>query len=130
MNTAKVKIIAALTAITLSAAGCSSAPERPDQQLARAETGIEFAEENGAVEYGRTALDRARNNLRLAQQEAQAGEYEEALRLAQKAEVDAELAAAQSSTGKAREALEQIKESIATLRREIAQVDTSRGGQS
>jgi hypothetical protein len=75
-------------------------------------------------------LDRAQENLRLAQQSAEAGEYEKSLRFAQKAEIDAELAAAQSNTGKAREALEEIMESIATLRREIAQTELNRGGHS
>jgi tetratricopeptide (TPR) repeat protein len=130
MNTAEIRIIAAMTAIVLGAAGCASAPERPDQQLARAETSIEFAEENGAREFGLAALDRAQENLRLAQQSAEAGEYEKSLRFAQKAEIDAELAAAQSNTGKAREALEEIMESIATLRREIAQTELNRGGHS
>ncbi len=130
MKNTEVRFFAALTAIALMAAGCSSTPERPETQLARAETSVEFAEENGAREFGSAALDQAREHLRLARQEAQEGEYEDSLRLAEKASVDAELAAAQTQTGKAREALEEIRLSIETLRRELSQVYISRGGQS
>lgn len=120
--------VAAVFAVVV--AGCAGSPDRPEQQLARAETSIEFAEENGAREFAMVALDRARENLRLAQLQADDGDYAEALRLAEKAEIDAELAAAQSNTGKANESLQEILDSIEMLRREVALVDTSEGGQS
>jgi len=116
---------AAFAAVMLVASGCASAPDRPERQLARAETSIEFAEQNGASEYGSTALDRARYHLEIAQNEADEGDHADALRHAEKAELDAELAAAQTSTGKASEALEEIRKSIETLRREIARNEFS-----
>ncbi|MEJ8569140.1 DUF4398 domain-containing protein [Elongatibacter sediminis] len=109
-----------LATLLVTATGCAAAPDRPDKQLTRAETSIEFAEQNGAREFGSSALDRARQNLEMAYDYADQDEYRAALRAAEKAELDAELAAAQANTSKADEALAEIRESIETLRREIA----------
>lgn len=126
MKRHRFKILsAALATAALAASGCVSTPDRPEQQLARAETSIEFAEQNGARDYGPTALERARNHLATARREADDGEYADALRAAQKAELDAELAAAQTSTRKAEEALEEINDNIEALRREIARQEIS-----
>jgi hypothetical protein len=115
------------TAITLALTltACASAPDRPERQLARAETGIEIAEENGAQEFGPAALERARNEYDQARIAADNGEYELALRLAQRAELDAELAMAQTNHGKASIALRELQDSIQTLRREIARNQAS-----
>lgn len=120
-----MKFGAVAAAAALTASGCASAPDRPERQLARAEAGIEFAEQNDAGEYGAAALERARNHLDVARREADDGEYEAALEAAEKAELDAELAAAQATTAKADQALEEIRESIDTLRRELARHDMS-----
>lgn len=126
MNTSKrIATSLGLATFLAAAAGCAAAPDRPEKQLARAETSIEFAEQNGATEFGATALDRARQHLDSAHAYADDGEYADALRAAEKAELDAELAAAQAQTSKAREALAEIRESIETLRREIARNDIS-----
>jgi hypothetical protein len=119
---------AALAASVLVGSGCAAQPDRPEGQLARAETSIEFAEENGASEYGAAALGRARTHLATARDFAGEGEYELALQAAEKAELDAELAAARTNRHKAEEALVEINESIATLRREIAREQA--GGES
>ena len=113
-------------ALALSGAACASAPEiKPDRQLASAETSIEFAEENGAREYGPGALDRAKAQLDQAEIAAANEEYELALRLAERAELDAELAMAKTNHLKAEQALREIQESIRLLRAEIARNQTS-----
>ena len=103
----------------LAASGCASSPDIPEGQFARAQTSIEFAEQSGAREYGAAALERARNNLSIAQREAADGDYDEALFAAEKTELDAKLTAAQSDTRKAGNSLKEITDSISTLRREI-----------
>jgi hypothetical protein len=115
------------TAIVLAfgCAACASAPDRPEAQLASAETSIEFAEENGAQEFGPAALERARTELERARQAAVNEEYQLALELAERAELDAELAAAQTNHEKAVVALLEIQQSISTLRREIARNQSS-----
>jgi tetratricopeptide (TPR) repeat protein len=110
--------------------GAAPPPHRPERQLARAETGIEFAEQSGAAEYGQAALGRARTELAMAWEFAEEGEYELALQAAERAELDAELAAAQTNRRKAEDALGEINASIETLRREIAREQTGYGGES
>lgn len=110
---------AAIAAFALLAGGCASSPDRPIERLARAEQGIEAAEQSGAREYGATALDRAQTKLVRARLAADQGEHEKAERLAHEAELDAELAAAQASRSKAEEALREVQASITTLREEI-----------
>lgn len=111
---------AAIAAGVLMVGGCASSPDQPVEQLARAEQSIELAEQNGAREFGSPALDKAQTKLARARLAAEEGEYEKASRLATQAELDAELAAAQSSRGKAQESLREINASIATLRDEVA----------
>ena len=120
----------ALAASVLVVSGCATQPDRPERQLVRAETSIEFAEQSGAGEYGTAALGRARAHLDAARDFANEGEYEYALQAAEKAELDAELAAARTNRHKAEDALEEINESIATLRREIAREQAGYGGES
>lgn len=106
-------------------AACASNPNLAESQLARAETSVEFAEENGAREFGPAALERAQTELEMARAAAAEKEYETALRLAERAELDAELAAAQTHHEKAMIALLEIQQSIQTLRREIARNQSS-----
>ena len=126
-----MKTVASMTlkgtaiALAMSCVACASAPDIPERQMARAETSIEFAEQNDAQEFGPAALERARNQLDQAGTAAAHGEYELALRLAERAELDAELALAQTNHEKAELALHEIQESIETLRREIARNQSS-----
>lgn len=105
--------------VMLLVSGCGSSPERPDRQLARAESSIQRAERSGARQHGSLALDRAREKLMQARRAVDNEEMKVALRLAAEAEVDAELATAQADRYKADNALREINDSIETLRREI-----------
>lgn len=100
-------------------AACASTGDRADEQLAHASESIEAAEQSGGREYGPVALESAQTKLTLARIAMERGEHEEALRLAHEAELEAELAAAQASRGKAEDALEELDDSIRTLREEI-----------
>lgn len=111
--------------LALSCTACASAPDIPERQMASAETSIEFAEQNDAREFGPAALERAKTQLDQAEIAVANEEYELALRLAERAELDAELALAQTNHEKARLALQEIQESIQTLRREIARNQSS-----
>ena len=112
--------LAAAVTLSLSLSGCASSMPRPDEQIASATTSVELAEQSGAREFGPAALESARTNLSLAQEAADRNDNETALRLATEAELDAELAAAQAGHYKAEEALAEIRDSIRTLRDEIA----------
>lgn len=130
MMTQQTKMTVLLVVSVFFASGCATQPDRPERQLARAETSIEFAEQSGAAEFDVAALGRARDHLDTAERLAAEGEYELALHAAEKAELDAELAAARTTRHKAEDALEEINESIETLRREIAREHATYGGQS
>lgn len=115
----------AITGLTLTCVACASSGQRPESELARAETTVELAEQNGAREFGPAALERAQDQLAKARVAAANEEYDRALKLAEKAELDAELALAQSNHEKALVALREIRESIEDLRREIARNQAS-----
>lgn len=120
MTKSPLAFTATIAAGLMIVTGCASTGDRPVQQLTRAESSIEHAEQNGAREYSTVSLDQARDKLAQAQRAADRGETDQARRLAEQAELDAELAAAQASRGKADEALAEIDQSINTLREEIA----------
>ena len=126
MNTLGSTVLKGATvALALSTVACASNPDRPDRQMARAESSIEVAQETGAQQYGPAALERAQKQLEQAEAAAAERDYELALRLAERAELDARLAVAETNHLKAAAALEELQQSIETLRREIARNQAS-----
>ena len=99
---------------------CASSPDRPFQDLARAEASINQADQSGAREYGATELAAARDKLAMARAAADSDENIAASRYAKEAAVDAELATAITRNRKAELAVEELNRSIETLREEIA----------
>ena len=106
--------------LALAAAGCASAPQQPTAQVTRAQTLIEQAEKSGAQEYAAADLDKARDELRAANDAAEKGKEAIANQYAAQAAVDAELASARASAAQARKAEEEVNESTNTLRGEAA----------
>lgn len=125
MEITKPVLITAAAALLLGA--CGSSPERPDRQLARAESSIQQAERTGARHHGSLALDRAREKLNQARQAVDREDMELADRLAQEAEVDARLAAAQADRYESEDALREVNDSIETLRRELERSENQGG---
>lgn len=117
-----------LLAMPLAALGaCASSPDRPFQDLARAEASIEQADQSDAREYGAAELDAAREKLAKARAAADSEENIAASRYAKEAAVDAELATAITRNRKAELAVEELNRSIETLREEIARNQTRSG---
>ena len=106
--------------VSLMLAACASSPERPDQDLTRAEAAIEQAEQAGARQYGPVPLDNARDKLASARTAVAEEEMLVAQRYAEEAVLSAELAAAKARRSKAERAVDQLEKSIAVLREEIA----------
>ncbi len=114
-------LIPLLTATGLALlTGCASTEPMTGERFARAETGIELAQESGAANYAGESLARAREMLRQAEAAAEDGDEERAARLAERAALDAELAAAETDHRKTEDALSEVNESIADLRAELA----------
>lgn len=120
MENAMTGGFAAAVAALVLLAGCASTPEAPHQALARAEASIDNAEQSGARQYGTDALDSARQHLTQARAAVDREEMIAAERHAEKAAVDAELAAAMARNQKAQASVREINESIDILKEEIA----------
>jgi hypothetical protein len=101
-------------------AGCASSPDRPFQDLARAEASIEQADQSGAREFGADELDAAKAKLVKARAAADSNDNLVASRYAKEAALDAELAMAMARTRKSELAVEEVNKGIETLREEIA----------
>lgn len=116
--------VTALSAVTLLAAsalgGCASQP-KPIAQLVRANTLVGQAEKDGAQRYAAADLQRARDELTSAQTAEANGKYDNARTFADKAAVDADLASARASSGKAQQSAEQVHHSLDTLREQLQQ---------
>jgi len=113
----RVRYVVALTAVAV-AAGCASAPPRATtDEVARAQALVGEAEQSGAQQYAAADLQEARDKL----QEATALEEKQPIQaqhLARESAVDAQLAAARASDGKAQRAVQDVNASLNTLRNE------------
>jgi hypothetical protein len=103
--------------------GCATEPARPTEQVTKARSVIQQADKGDAQRYAAADLQRAHDELSSAERAADKRQYEEALRLAEKAEVDADLAAARGSSGAAERAVQEVRQSIETLKQESERRD-------
>jgi seryl-tRNA synthetase len=116
-------VFVALAGATLMLAGCASkqpAEQRQSDQIARASQRISEAERaSGAYQYAGDSLNLARDKLRAAQRAADEKDEEKAQWLAEEAALDADLAVATASNQEQQTALNEVQESIQTLREEL-----------
>lgn len=105
--------------VALLASCASSKP--PTQELARTQAAINQADQVGAQDYAPLEFREARKKLQKAKQLSSDGQHEKAKRLADRAEVDAQLAEAKALSAKAQNAVKQLRESIRLLKEEIQQ---------
>lgn len=80
-----------------------------------AETAIAQAERSDARELAAVELERARHKLAQARSAVRQGHYEGARRLAEQAELDAELADLKARTAQSKQALEAVRASVDRL---------------
>lgn len=113
----RAALIGALAAAAL-AAGCAGGPPRPTEEMARAKTLIEQAEQAGAQQYAAAEMSEARDKLQAADKASEKGDTEVAQRLARESTLDARLALARANSGKAKVAAAEVSQSVETLRRE------------
>ena len=99
-------------------AACGST-NPPSQQLTETQMVIQQAEQLGAEDYAPLEIRDAKIKLGLAREAVEAKEYETAIRLAEQARVDAELAQIKAQSGKAQEEVAELRESIRVLKAEI-----------
>jgi len=102
---------------TIGLSGCS-AGRPPTAALAQATLAVQEADKSKAPQYDPADLNMARQELESAQQAMREKEYIKARRLAERALVNAQLAAAKAETEQARQAAAALQRSIESLRQE------------
>ena len=117
-----------LMAVPVAALGaCASNPDRPFEELGRAEASVEQAQASGAREYGAVELEAAQNKLVRARTAANDNDNVMAERYAREATLDANLAIAITRNRQAELSVEELNKSIETLRQEISRNQSRRG---
>ncbi|AEG00633.1 DUF4398 domain-containing protein [Methylomonas methanica] len=106
---------------TVLAAGCASVPP-PTEQLAVSQAAVATAGSADANEYAPIALKSAMDKLDAAQRAMAREENLLARRLAEEAQVDAQLASATAGAAKAQLAARQLQEGNRVLRQEIDRI--------
>ena len=109
----------ALAGSAFALAGCASKGVNPVAQLATARASIAQAESAGALQLAPVELLAARDKLGKAEAAVREERYADARRLAEQAEVDAELAERKSRTAKAASAVDELARGNATLEKEL-----------
>ena len=97
--------------------GCS-AGRPPTAELAQATLAVQEADKSQAPQYAPADLNMARKELESAQQALRDKDYTKARRLAERALVNAQLAAAKAETEQTRQAAVALQRSIESLRQE------------
>ena len=108
-----------LGAATLALSACASAPV-PTEQLAVTTAAVANAVSAGGQELAPTEMSAARDKLVRAHLAVAARDNDQALRLAQQAQVDAQLAGIKAEAMKTRKAQAELDEAARVLREELA----------
>lgn len=111
-------LLPALLAAGLLGACAHSPPPAP--VIAAGAASIEAARASGAPELAPVALNEARVKLQRAQALAQAGKEQDAVRLAQQADADAQLARAQAAAERSRRSAAEVEAGLQVLQDELA----------
>jgi chromosome segregation ATPase len=108
-------------------AGCAGNPPADATSIAQAQRTIEEAEGVAAQRYAPRELDMAREKLAAAQEAQEDGDEERATSLAQMAELDADYAAAVAENEEMQEAVQELRDTLATLESELQRGQASPG---
>ena len=98
--------------------GCASIPA-PTEQLAVSKVAVDSANSAGGNEFAPVQLKSSMEKMDAAEQAMTAEDYVLARRLAEQAQVDAQLAAATARSAKAQKAASALQEDNRVLRQEI-----------
>ncbi|MFO7858556.1 MAG: DUF4398 domain-containing protein [Ectothiorhodospiraceae bacterium] len=98
---------------------CASTPVAPTASLTEARDAIARAEQTGGRQYAGTELDEAQQKLAMAESAVDEMDMGEAERLAEEAQVTAELASARTASAKAAEVNREMGRSAEALTEEM-----------
>jgi hypothetical protein len=118
-------IVSIVGASVVMLAGCGGVSEVTKERVARSETTVQQAQQTvGNSEAGAIELQQAKDKLAAAQNELKKENAVAAERIAQQAQLTAELAVAKAQSAQARKAADELLASIETLRQEAARGTT------
>jgi len=118
MNTLKLtRGAAAIAATVVALAACSSNPVA-DEKIAVAKASVQRAEASGAPEYAPVQLATARDELALAEKDNANHDLQPATNLAERANIDAQLAEATAQEHRSRKAAMESDSGMQTLQQE------------
>ena len=101
-------------------AACATTEKRDTAaQLAVARTTVADAVSAGAAEYAAVELKDAQENLGAAEKAAMAHDYKVAIKLGEKAQINAQLASSRTRAAKAEKAADALRDSNRTLQDEM-----------
>ena len=104
--------------VVLSA--CTSSPPRPVEAIARADAILEQAVQSNAASRDSANVERARQKQQASKAAAEKGDMALSTRLAQEAEVDAQLSMAEARAIKAEDSAKEVQAALVTLSREVS----------
>lgn len=116
MTIPSLRLLSLVTVLTLTA--CATTPPDP-RLLDNAENAVSQAEQAGAAEYAPLELRFARERLEAARVQLQAGRPAETRRLADEAEIEAQLALARTQAAQTRAELAQRQRALERLRSDL-----------
>jgi hypothetical protein len=108
---------AACAAVVVALAACASNPAA-DEKIAVAKASVQRAEGSGAPEFAAVELGTARDELARAEKDNAARELQPAINLAERANVDAQLAEATAQEQRAHKAATEFDKGLQTLQQE------------
>lgn len=127
-TTAVSSAAAALT--LLLATGCAGNQTVASARFTEAQQSIEEAERAEAQRFATRELNTARETLDQAQQAQEEGDEELAARLTERAELDAEYATAVAENQELQAAVQELRDTLATLESELARSEQGSTPQS
>lgn len=114
----KIRMVTVTIFAAICLVGCQSIPP-PIDQMATSKSAINNALSAGGNEFAPLQLKSAMEKMETAERAMAEKNYVIARRLAEQAQVDAELAEATARSGKAKKAAEALQDSSRVLRQEI-----------
>jgi hypothetical protein len=112
--------------LCLASAGCATEGPKPNDELTKAHTVVEQADKGGnAQRYAPADVQRAHDELADADRLSGQGKYDEARAVAQRAEVDADVAVARGNAMEQQKAAADVAQANNTLQQETQRGDNN-----
>lgn len=130
MSLRQLVLSTSLPLLLAAVTGCATEQSKPTEDLTKARTVIQQADKGDAQRYAPADLQRAHDELNNAERAADNRKYADARHLAENAAADANLASARGDSGAATHAVQEIRQSLETLKQESERNGNNSGANS